>query len=118
MKLTLNKVIVASTALKNTPFKGTGVIDAAINLARLSEPLKIIDSVREQLLNKHNDGSNKFENPDSPKLAAFLEEFNAVVEKQQEDVELKVISIDQVDSARATNQESLAELIQLSIVKI
>lgn len=118
MKLTLNDVVNITNALKETPFKKEGVINAAINIARLAEPISIVDSIRTQLLAKHNAGSSKFESAQSPELSNFVEEFNLALTEQVEVQDFKKIKIELVDDSRVSNQELLSELIKHSIIVI
>ena len=115
MKLSLAQALTVNNAIKNTPFKGTAVIDAAINLVNLSVQMKVIDEIRIQLLGKHNNGEENFEKG-SAKLTEFLAAFEECLKKDCE-VVIKTIKLSSVDESRLSNHESLAELLKLGVIQ-
>lgn len=117
MKLSLSDAVVLNNSLKLTPFKGAAVIDAAINLVSLSEPLKVVEEVKNQLLAKYNKGNPKFDNH-SPELALFIEELEVALKREVEIADLKVIPVASVDADRLTNQDALSDLIKNKVIKI
>lgn len=116
MKTTLAGLADLNAYLKQVPFKGTAVVDAAIILVAFSPHIKVMEEVRNQLLQKHNEGKAQFSGQSDPKLAAFLEEFTEAMKKDVE-VSVKKIKIEAIDSTRQAGQEAIAELIKAGILE-
>lgn len=117
MKTTYATAIKLENSLKQVPFKGLAVIDAAVNLVILAKPLKVVDETKTQLLKKHNGGKNTFENTDIPEFKAFLNEFEGLLLTEVEISGVKIIKTDDIDTTRQASQEAIAELLKAGILE-
>lgn len=117
MKITYATAIKLDNSLKQVPFKGLAVIDAAVNLVILAKPIKIVDEAKTQLLDKHNGGKKTFENSESPEFKAFLSEFEELLSAEIEISGVKTIKTDCIDITRQANQEAIAELLKAGILE-
>jgi len=117
MKTTYATVIKLENSLKQIPFKGLAVIDAAVNLVILAKPLKVVDETKAQLLKKHNGGKNTFDNTEAPEFKAFLNEFEELLLAEVEISGVRTVKTDCIDTARQASQEAIAELLKAGILE-
>lgn len=117
MKITYATAIKLENSLKQVPFKGLAVIDAAVNLVILAKPLKVVDETKTQLLKKHNGGKNTFDNTETPEFKTFLSEFEELLSVEIEVSGVKTIKTDNIDTTRQAGQEAIAELLKAGILE-